>query len=126
MKTSISAGEAIYDILSSNEEVAGKVTRIFPVVTDGATLPYIAYRCAGMVQQPEKQGIGADTLRIEVACFTRKYNEGMELAEAVRSALDHAQWQKDGLSMRSCTLTNREEGWQDDAYLQNLTFNIKI
>ena len=57
-KTSLSAGEIIRDVLIKDEEVKTRVNKVFPVVEDKATLPYITYRrvrlepCAG----PSKDG----------------------------------------------------------------------
>lgn len=48
------------------------------------------------------------------------------MAEAVRAALDYAQGESDGLVMRSCILNDSEEAWQDDAYVQQLVFSVKI
>ena len=127
-KTSLSIGELICEILTENAEVKSRTTNIFPVATDKAKLPYILYRRAGM-EQAEAKGIsGADTVALEINCFTEKYQEGVELAESVRSALDNNQAvSADGkLRMRSCVLADGEEAWQDDAYVQQLIFNIKV
>ena len=62
-------------------------------------------------------------------CFTADYDDGVELAEAVRDALDNKRDIQDDdetLVMRSCTLVDSEEAWQDDAYVQQLVFNVKI
>lgn len=125
-KTSLSAGEIIRGILIDDAEVAARVNKIFPVVEDSAELPYIVYRRAQLEQDPVKGGRGADTVGIEVLCYTQHYTEGVELAEAVRGALDGVQGEAEGLVMRSCSLADSEEGWQDDAYIQQLMFNVKI
>ena len=125
-KTSLSAGEIIRTMLIEDSEVAGRVTKIFPVVEDKAELPYIVYRRTQLEQVPTKAGRGADTVGIEILCYTKGYTEGVELAEAVRGALDGAQGESDGLVMRSCYLADSEEAWQDDAYVQQLVFNVKI
>jgi hypothetical protein len=124
-KTSLSAGEIIRTVLTSDETVMGIVTKVFPVATDEAKLPYVMYRRAHMEQVPTK-GIGADTVGIEVTCYAEQYTQSVELAEAVRAALDGKQASIDGLSMRSCHLTDSEEAWEDDAYVQQLIFTIKI
>ena len=125
-RTSLSAGEIIRAMLIEDSEVAGRVTKIFPVVEDKAELPYIVYRRTQLEQVPTKAGRGADTVGIEILCYTKGYTEGVELAEAVRGALDGAQGESDGLVMRSCYLSDSEEAWQDDAYVQQLVFNVKI
>ncbi len=125
-KTSISAGVVIRQMLLDCPAVVARTNKVFPVVTDEAKLPYILYRRASMEQIPVKSAAGADTVRIEVLCFTEKYAEGVELAEAVRSALDQQQDETDGLRIRSCTYIDGEESWQDDAYVQELDFSVKL
>ena len=125
-KTSLSAGEIIRSILISDSEVSARVKKIFPVVEDSAELPYIVYRRAQLEQTTVKSGRGADTVGMEILCYTEHYTDGVELAESVRGALDGAQGEVNGLVMRSCYLADSEESWQDDAYIQQLMFNIKI
>lgn len=125
-KSSLSAGKIIRAMLIEDSEVMARVNKVFPVVEDSAELPYIVYRRIQLEQDPTKRGRGADTVGIEILCYTKGYTEGVELAEAVRGALDGAQGESDGLVMRSCYLADSEEAWQDDAYVQQLVFNVKI
>ena len=126
-KTSLSAGSVIRDMLLKDEEVQKRTNKVFPVATDTAVLPYILYRRAAFEQNPVRTGYpGADTVVIEVVCYTEKYAEGVELAEAVRAALDGQQGEKDGVVMRSCMLSDSEEGYENDAYAQQLIFKVKI
>lgn len=127
MKTSLSAGAVIREILLADADVRRRTNKIFPVVTSKAELPYILYRRAALQHNPTKAGLpGADTVTMEVFCYTANYADGVELAEAVRKALDYAQGEKDGLVMRSCTLVDSEEDFTDDAFVQCLSFNVKI
>lgn len=126
-KTSLSAGEVIRTALLDDKDVMARVNKIFPVVADSAELPYISYRRAGFEQNPQKAGApGADSIQLEVLCFTARYTEGVELAEAVRAALDHATITQGDLRLRSCTLTDSEEAYQDDAFVQQLVFTVNI
>ena len=126
-RTSISVGEIIRAILTEDDEVMARCNKIFPVVTDRADLPYILYRRTALDQTPTKtMAAKADGAQLEVLCFTEKYGEGVELAEAVRQTLDGVQGELNGLRMRSCALTDYEEAWQDDAYVQQLVFTVKV
>lgn len=126
--TSINAGAFIREVLSQNDEVRAITTRVFPISVDEATLPYISYRRSRMQQTPAKYGApGADTVEVEVNCFAQTYGESVDLAEAVRNALDGTQYTLDnGLVMRSCYLSDGSEDWQDDAFVQQMVFTIRI
>lgn len=126
-KTSLSAGNVIYKILAGNEAVTGKATKIFPVAADNAILPYVAYRRSRMEQLAEKTGLrGADTVYVEVNCYGATYAESVELAESVRGALDGACYESDGLTMRGCMLSESQEYYEDDAFVQELVFKVRI
>ena len=126
-KTSLSAGAVIRSILLSDEEVRERTNKVFPIVIDQAQLPYILYRRASLQHNPTKAGMpGADTVVMEVVCYTAQYAEGVELAEAVRAALDYSQGESQGVTMRSCVLADSEEGYEDDAFVQQLVFQVKI
>ena len=125
-KSSLSAGEIIRAVLTSDPEVTARAKKVYPVVEDTAELPYVVYRRAQLEQGQVKGRRGNDNVTIEVLCYTKGYTEGVELAEAVRDALDNKTAESDGLVMRSCYLTDSEEAWQDDAYLQVLVFNVKM
>lgn len=126
-KTSLSAGAIIRDMLLNDSEVKKRVKKVFPIVAEKAVLPYVLYRRAGFEQRPTKSGAGgAAGVRMEVICYTADYASGVELAEAVRGALDCKSGERDGLVMRSCVLTDSEEAFEDDAYIQNLIFTLKL
>lgn len=126
-KTSLSAGKVIRAVLLEDIEVAKRTNKIFPVSTDSAELPYILYRRTSLSPKPQKSGQpGADEVQIEVVCFTERYSEGVELAEAVRAALDQVDAEHEGLTLRSCYLLDSEEAYQDDAFVQQLVFSMKM
>ena len=125
-KSSLSAGEIIRAVLTSDPEVTARAKKVYPVVEDTAELPYVVYRRTQLEQGQVKGRRGNDNVTIEVLCYTKGYTEGVELAEAVRDALDNKTAESDGLVMRSCYLTDSEEAWQDDAYLQVSVFNVKM
>lgn len=124
--TSISVGLMVATLLNADEAVSSIATKVFPVAVDAATLPYVVYRCVGMGQEPQKGIPGADTVDVEVCCCAADYAGSVALAEAVRSALDRRQFATETLRMRKSMLTGREETYEDDAYVQVLTFSLGI
>lgn len=126
-KTSLSAGAIIRAVLLKDAVVAARTNKVFPVAADSAELPYILYRRISLSPNPQKSGQpGADEIQIEVICFTERYGEGVELAEAVRAALDQVTAEHNGMRLRSCYLSDSEEACQDDAFMQQLVFNAKM
>lgn len=125
--SALSTGKAIYSLLSADETLRRMTTKMFPVVADSANLPYIAYRRVSLDNVPQKMGMGADTVRMEVNVFTEEYETGVELAEKVREVLEcYGSREVAGLLMRSCYLEASEETWSDDAYVQRLVFCVRI
>lgn len=127
-KTSISAGYIIAAILDSNEALQELgITGVFPIVSEkDAILPYISYQRTGLVQQPAKTGKGADTAQLTITCFAADYEGSLQIAEAVREALDGMTAEYDEMRMRSCVLENSTEDWANDAYIQELVFSVRI
>ena len=127
-KTSISAGDIVYSVLSADTAITSRVTKIYPVVEPvEAICPYIVYRRTGMSANPQKAGQpGADTIEIVVGVYAQQYEDSVDIAELVRSALDYKVHEISGLRMRGCYLSGSSEEIEGDAFVQNLIFTIKI
>lgn len=120
-KTTLSAGSVIRDVLINDTDVKALANKIYPIVTDKAELPYILYRRAGLEQTVTKSGYtGVDAIRMEVNCYSAKYADSVELAECVRKALENAD------TLRVCYLSDCEETFEDDAFVQSMIFTIKL
>ena len=121
----LSVGAVLYEVL--NQELKGTVTKVFPVVTDEAELPYVCYRRESIETLLTKPGLSADTAMVSIACFAATYGESVMLAEKVRTIIDNKQWTSAivPLVLRSCYLCDAKEEWADDAYIQTLYFTIK-
>lgn len=128
--SSISAGILLYNILNSDAKLSKLVSKIFPIVVNTATLPYIAYRRASIQRQPVKGGGGADSVSMEVDCYASSYADSVDLAELVRGLLDGMQAAKatstGNLVLRSCTLVDGSESYEGDAFCQTLIFEMKL
>ena len=126
-KTSISIGEAINDLLSSDKTLVSAVTKIFPVVTDKADLPYVAYRRVKTEQISVKgYRTGCETVTVQVNSYAASYEKSIAIAEMVRQILDGVQYDKNGIFIRSSVLSSSEETWENDAFVQKLIFEFKV
>lgn len=126
--TSLSVGSLIREILTGSEDVMAITERVFPVVTDKADLPYVFYRVSSFDHDPTKGREGADVVGVEVTCCAETYAGCVNLAEAVRGALDYQACEtEDGtLRLRSCTLTGYDQQWADGAHIGTLTFTLRV
>lgn len=125
-KTSLSAGQIIRAILLEDTAVTAITSRIFPVIADNAVAPYISYRRVRLSATPAKAAPANDEVDFEVMCYCSDYAGSVALAEAVRGALDNVQGSDGELSMRSCYLSAAAEGYENDTFVQQLIFTVKI
>lgn len=131
--SSLSAGLLIYEWLTKDEAVMAIANKVFPVISEeGAQLPYVCYRRASREAVSTKQQAGPSTIGMEINCYAATYPQSVALAEAVRKAMDGYQYEycdQEGDSLlvcKSCILSDTEESWADDAYIQNLLFTMKF
>lgn len=129
-KSSVSVGLIVRKLLVGNKAVKERVNKVFPIDVAKAVLPYVVYRKVGFSEQGVKNGglSGAGTVIVEVAAFSATYEGSVELAEAVRAAMDgaHGRDEDTGLTLRSCVMTDCEEGFEGDAYFQDMTFEMRL
>ena len=125
MTSGLSVGLAIYNLL--NGAIPG-VRKVYPVVSDDATMPYIVYRRQAMETALPKDGTAADTVMVELQVVTDTYTRGVQIAEAVREIMDGAQLvdEETGVNVRRVRLMTSEEGWQANAFIQFMTFKIMM
>lgn len=122
MSSITSIGESVYARL--REEMADKLTAIFPVVTDKAELPYACYRRASTTVTPAMNCAPAERANVEIVLYAKTYAQSVELAEAIRDAMDRQRWQ----GVRRCLMVDASEDYDmaGNAYMQTLTFEIAI
>lgn len=125
-RTTISAGLMIYRLISGNKELSAKITKVFPVAVEEATLPYIVYRRTDGDYTPVKDSEGADSSMVEVMCCAEDYDGAVDLAELTRKALDRKKAISPDMEMRSCRYVKSEDLFEDDAYVVRMIFKVSI
>lgn len=91
------------------------------------TLPAVVYRRAELDAQQVKTGRPATTCYVEMEVWSDRYEEGISIAEAIRTKLDGltTEWADGALRLRSCYLDNAyEDATQDGLYVQALRFRM--
>lgn len=128
-RSSLSAGVVIRDVLLDNDKVTGITQSIIPVFspTENLILPYVIYRRLKLDGRTAKTDPRrAESVEMEVACYASGYSESVDLAEAVRAALDHKTMSSEDLNLRSCTLVDSSETYEGDAFVQILVFDVRV
>lgn len=122
MNTALSVGKVIKQQLDS---VMPK--KVFPLIAPAKTdYPFIIYRRSGVTVSSNKDYSGEDTARIEVITAAVNYDESIKIAEDIREALEHKRGKVNGLIIEDIELIQADESYLSDAYVQKLTFNIKL
>lgn len=125
---SLQVGKAIYNILSNDAKIIDSVEhKIYPLIADtGTTFPFIVYRRTGIEPSDSKDRfIYSEDTYVEVVIASDKYNESIEIADLVKDALQGKKGNYSGINIHDIRMTNADEDYIEDTFIQNLTFNIK-
>ena len=125
---SLQVGKAIYNILSNDAKIIDSVEhKIYPLIADtGTTFPFIVYRRTGIEPSDSKDRfIYSENTYVEVVIASDKYNESIEIADLVKDALQGKKGNYSGINIHDIRMTNADEDYVEDTFIQNLTFNIK-
>lgn len=121
---SLQIGKAIYHILSNDTDVVDRVqNKIYPLIADvDITFPFIIYKRTGITPADSKDRfIYSEDVYVDIVIASDKYNESIEIADLVRTALLKGGY--DGI--KDIDLTDADEDYIEDTFIQNLTFKIK-
>lgn len=126
---SLQVGKAIYHILHNDADVVARVeNKIFPLVAnESTTFPFIIYKRTGLESATSKDRfIFKETATVEVIVASDKYNESVEIANLVKEALEGKQGIYSDIDIIDVRMTNTDENFIQDTFIQNLTFSIII
>ena len=125
---SLQVGKAIYTLLSSNQQLVSMVDgNIFPLIAEiNTTFPFIVYKREAITPQYTKDYWTSDEVMINIMVASDDYVESIEIADLVRQSLDQKKGEYSGIKIRDLRLTQADEDFIDDTYIQYLTFKIKI
>lgn len=124
---SLEIGKVIYAVLSTDSRLTTLVgNKIFPLIVDNdtTTYPFIVYRRNNITANYTKDFHLSDEVLIDINCVSQSYEEGLKIAGIVRDILEDKRFTDKGI--QSIILESADEDWINDAYIQTLSFTIKI
>ena len=124
----LQTGKAINALLSANEDVTRMVCdRIYPLVSKvDCEFPFIVYQRMSVVPSYTKDGLIAEEQNYNITVLADTYSESVELADAVRDALELERGTFAGQRIRNIKLTSVNESWVSDTYVQELNFTLEL
>ena len=127
--TALGIGKAVYTILSSDQDLVallGGSPQIFPLIVDSETnYPFIVYKRLDIQPLDTKDRfICQSTVSVQFVIVSSQYSLGIDIAERLDSLLTQENYSSMGIPQ--ITLDSVDEDFNEDAYVQILTYNFLI
>lgn len=129
MDNSILTGKYLRQILLENQELMKLITsdKIFPLIANAdTTFPFIVYSRNNLIPTYTKDGRVSNQLTYDFVIVSDKYIESLDIANAVRHALETYRWYDSNIHIDPIRLDQAYEETLDDAYLQRLQFSLTV
>ena len=122
-------GKAIYYLLTNATDVTDVVsTRIYPeVAQQDSDLPFIVYNVTNNEPtdtKPEPSKL--DTAQVEVNIYAESYTEAIDLAVAVRAALDRVKGTYSGVNVQSIQYLNEIIDFDEPQRAYNISADYDV
>jgi hypothetical protein len=119
----IAVGKLIYNVLKNKTGLAGE--KIYPLIApSNITNPYIIY-ARRSIPSYTKDGLLYDLDTVDFTICTNDYMEGVEMAQIIRDTFENKSINNSGITVIDGIMVDSDEGYNDDSFLQTLTFNLK-
>lgn len=121
---SIKVGKEIYSLLNGNADLTALVgNKIYPIIVEkDTTYPFIVYKRSSITPTYTKDFHLSDEVIVDIVCVSNSYTEGIDVAGLVRNTLEDKRIQ----GIQSIKLDSADEDFINDAYVQTLSFILKI
>lgn len=138
MKNTLLINQYVRKFLLEDKKVSSKVfDRVFPLdALQGTSLPFIVITRQSTRFDSSKDGYYEEIVPVQVTIVGKSYNEAVELANDVRGALEHIDYNTkyddnhreddDDIIITDSKLTGCYESLYNSAYIQQLDFEFEI
>lgn len=122
----INLGAALYTILTGNTAVMNIVgNKIYPIVIpENTLLPCIVYERSSTVEYSRDGAIYFDN-SVDITILSTNYTEVINISTAVYNALNMYFGQVQGINISDSRLSQIDETYANEAFIQKLTFTMK-
>lgn len=116
-------GKEVISILTNDTNVTKLIgNKVFPIVAnEGTTFPFAVYRRTSYRPENTKDGTG-EIVSIEINLLSQKYEEAVNLADVVATALDR----KETDLIEDIQITNISEDYIEDTFVERIYIDIYI
>ena len=116
-------GKEIVELLTTGDSVTSYVgDKIFPLIANAnTTFPFIVYRRSYYTPASNKD-YENEKCGMEIVVASTKYEESVNIADAVSNQLNHKQTE----DIEDIIITNTNEDFYEDTYLQRVNIEIEI
>jgi hypothetical protein len=122
-------GKAIYHLLTNATAITDIVgTRIYPeVAQQDGDLPYIVYNITNNEPSDTKpEPSKLDTAGVEVNCYATSYSQAIDIAVAVRGALDRVKGTYNGVNVQSIQYINEVIDFDEPQRAYNISADYEV
>ena len=128
MTNAIYINKVIYERLTTHQYIALNCpNKVFPLVAEQTTtFPFVVYWRENIVSESCKDGMHEDYVTFTVVAVSDNYPASLDLANAIRESLESMRFVSRGMLITNCKVTGVEESFQDNAFVQTLSFACKV
>lgn len=125
---SISISKHIYAKLSASDELKQLVEdRIYPISSKESTFfPFVVYSRSSLTPNYTKDRHDTgDTVTVEIIAASDNYLNSVEVAEAIRRALENNRGKYEAFDVESAKVIASVEDFVSDTFIQRITFEFE-
>lgn len=128
MDKSLLSGKYLAKFITENEDVLKIITadKVYPIYAEpDTTFPFVVYT-RDLIPEYTKDILTQNTVTFNVAVVSNEYVQSLELANAVRNAIEGHYYRDEDITIDVIKLTNAYEDTASDAYIQRMTFSMNV
>lgn len=128
-KHSLKSTQYIHNKLINTSSVTSLINEnnIFLLIAEPETkYPYAVITRTRITSRDENKDFSTDEIGINIRVWSDQYDEAVNIADAIRFAIEGKEIEMDKEAMDSIELSSSTESWTGDAYLESMDFTAEI